>query len=47
MTGILSPLSIKKGGDIMTTFEELYLFLTFCLVVIEIALLLKKVRVSF
>ena len=42
MTGVLSPLYIKKGGDIMTTFEELYLFLTFCLVVIELLSYLKK-----
>ncbi len=42
MTGVLSPLSIKKGGDIMTTFEELYLFLIFCLVVIELLSYLKK-----
>ena len=37
------PLSKQgKGGDIMTTFEEVYLFLTFCLVIIELLSLIKK-----
>lgn len=42
MEWFFAPVLRKKGGDIMTTFEEVYLFLTFCLVIIKLLSLIKK-----
>ena len=42
MNGWLKSSFTKKGGDNMTTCEEIYLFLTFCLVIIALLTYLKK-----
>ncbi len=42
MEWFFAPSLQQKGGGIMTTFEEIYLFLTFCLVVIALLSYIDK-----